>query len=56
MNAWKEILKHWKILYQISRYNYKNGIKYWAAIKGIQFRIQTKKHYKKIKAADKKIP
>jgi hypothetical protein len=56
MNAWKEILKHWKILYQISRYNYKAGIKYWPAIKGFRFRIETKKYYKKIKAADKIIP
>ena len=56
MNAWKEILKHWKILYQISRYNYKAGINYWPALKGIRFRIETKKHYKKIKAADNIIP
>ena len=55
-NAWKEILKHWKILYRISRYNYKAGIKYWPALKGFRFRIKTKKHYKKIKASDKKIP
>ena len=56
INAWKEILMHWKILYQISRYNYKAGIKYWPAIKGFRFRIETKKYYKKIKAADKIIP
>lgn len=56
INAWKEILKHWKILYRISRYNYKNGVKYWPALKGFRFRIQTNKHYKKIRDADKKIP
>ena len=56
INAWKEILKHWKILFEISRYNYKKGIKYWPALKGIRFRLETKKHYKKIKEADKKIP
>ncbi|KAA9038646.1 hypothetical protein FW778_13925 [Ginsengibacter hankyongi] len=55
-NAWKEILKHWKVLYQISRYNYKTGIGYWSAVKGFRFRIETKKHYKIMKAADKKIP
>lgn len=54
--AWNEILKHWKVLYRISRYNYKAGIQYWPAIKGIRFRIETQKHYKKIKAADKIIP
>src|SRR6185312_9033833 len=56
INAWREILKHWKILYRISRDNYKKGVKYWPALKGIRFRIETKKHYKAIKAADKKIP
>ena len=54
--AWKEILKHWKILYEISRQNYKKGIPYWPLFKGIRFRIDTKKYYKKIKAADKIIP
>ncbi len=56
INAWREILKHWKILYQISRYNFKAGEAYWPAMKGIKFRIETKKHYKKIKDADKEIP
>lgn len=56
INAWKEILKHWKILYQISRQNYKNGVNYWPAIKGFRFRSETNKYYKKIKAADKIIP
>ncbi len=56
IEAWKEILKHWKILYDISRMNHKAGIPYWPLLKGIRFRISTKKHYKKIKAADKIIP
>jgi hypothetical protein len=56
IDAWKEILKHWKILYRISRYNYKAGIKYWPLIKGVRFRAATRKHYKKIRDADKKIP
>jgi len=56
INAWREILKHWKILYRVSSDNYKNGVKYWPALKGIRFRIETRKYYKKIKAADKKIP
>lgn len=56
IKAWKEILKHWKILYRISRYNHKKGVQYWPALKGFRFRAQTNKHYKKIKEADKKIP
>ena len=56
IHAWKEILKHWKILYGISRQNYKAGVQYWPALKGYKFIRQTKKYYKKIKAADKLIP
>ncbi|MEO9069906.1 MAG: hypothetical protein ABI261_02650 [Ginsengibacter sp.] len=53
--AWKEILKHWKILYNISSYNHKQGIPYWPFIKGYRFRIETRKHYRKINKADKEI-
>jgi hypothetical protein len=53
--AWKEILKHWKILFKISRYNHHHGVDYWPFIKGLRFRIQTKKYFKKLNAADKKI-
>ena len=56
INAWKEILKHWKILYKVSRQKYKDGIKYWPLLKGIRFRLATKKYYKIIKTADKIIP
>ena len=55
IKAWKEILKHWKILYHISRQNYKAGIKYWPAFKGFKFIKETKQYYRKIRAADKLI-
>ena len=54
--AWKEILKHWKVLYLISRKNYKAGIPYWPVMKGFRFRMETRKHYKKMKTTDKIIP
>lgn len=53
--AWKEILKHWKILYEISSYNHKQGIPYWPLMKGIRFRIDSKKYFKIINEADKNI-
>ena len=56
IGAWKEILKHWKVLYGISRYNYKAGVQYWPALKGLRFIRSTRKYYKKIKDADKIIP
>ena len=53
--AWKEILKHWKILYKISRYNHEQGIAYWPLMKGLRFRYETKKYFKLINKADRAI-
>ena len=55
LQAYKEILMHWKVLYRISRYNYKNGIPYWPLMKGLRFLAETKKHYSVMKKADKLI-
>ncbi len=55
IGAYKEILKHWKALYKISRYNYKRGIKYWPLMKGLQFVAASRKHYQIMKDADKYI-
>jgi hypothetical protein len=54
--AYKEILKHWNILYKISSYNHRQGVAYWPFMKGVRFRIDTKNYFKKIIEADKKIP
>ena len=53
MGAWNQILKHWKILFRISRYNHQQGIPYWPFMKGLRFRKETKKYYKIINKADK---
>jgi hypothetical protein len=53
--AYREILMHWKVLYKISRYNFKRGIKYWPFFKGLKFLRETKKHYRVIREADKNI-
>ncbi len=53
--AYREILKHWKALYTISSYNVKQGVKPWPFMKGIKFRIETKRLYKIMKEADKRI-
>jgi hypothetical protein len=55
VGAYKEILKHWKVLYKISRINYKKGIKYWPLAEGLNFLKATKKHYRRMKEADKVI-
>lgn len=53
--AYREILKHWKALYQISSYNAKQGVKPWPFMKGIRFREETLKIYRMMKAADAKM-
>lgn len=54
--AWKEILKHWKVLYEISSENHRKGVPYWPTLKGYRFIRQTRKYYQKIKEADRVIP
>lgn len=50
--AYREILKHWKALYEISTYNRKQGIKPWPVFKGRRFLKDTKKHYAEMKRVD----
>ena len=55
MGAYKEILKHWKALYQISKYNNQQGIKPWPLLKGRQFLNDTNKRYKQMREVDERI-
>jgi hypothetical protein len=53
--AYKEILKHWKVLFLISRYNHRNGVPYWSFRKGWKFLQQSKKHFQILEELDTKI-
>jgi len=55
LNAYREILKHWKALYNISKYNASQGIKPWSFRKGVRFMNETKALYKLMREADQKI-
>ncbi|HEU5366055.1 MAG TPA: hypothetical protein VFU62_11005 [Hanamia sp.] len=50
--AYHEILKHWKALYEISNYNHKNGLPYWGFAKGLFFLLNAKKHFRFLKKRD----
>lgn len=54
-NAYREILKHWKDLYEISRYNRLQGVKPWPFLKGLRFRLSTHRHYRILKRADRAV-
>ncbi|TKK67459.1 hypothetical protein FC093_14280 [Ilyomonas limi] len=53
--AYKEILKHWKAMYEISRDNCKNGIPYWGFLKGYRFLQNSKRYFNKLKQLDKEL-
>ncbi|MES2890643.1 MAG: hypothetical protein V4725_01490 [Bacteroidota bacterium] len=53
IGAYKEILKHWKALYQICKYNREErGIKAWPFQKGRKFLAATRKETKEMKMVD----
>ena len=55
INAYREILKHWKALYQISKYNSMHVVKPWPFIKGLIFFRATTAHKKNMKKVDANI-
>lgn len=50
--AYATLLKHWKALYQISRYNHKNGTPYWSYRRGKDFLKESNKHFKLLEQYD----
>lgn len=50
--AYKEILKHWKALYQISRYNHQHGTPYWSFKRGWDFLKQSRSHFNMLEKFD----
>jgi hypothetical protein len=53
--AYKEILMHWKALYQISKYNKQQGIAPWPLQKGRRFLKNANINFRMMKAADEKM-
>ncbi len=52
LQAYSIVLKHWKVLYQISQINYKRGIDYWGYKRGKIFLRNARKHFKILKELD----
>ncbi len=55
IGAYKEILLHWKALYNISRYNAEQGIKPWPLFKGMRYLKNVKKLNKEMFELDRTI-
>lgn len=47
--AYAEILKHWKAMYQISKYNNKHGSPYWKFRRGLNVMIESRRHFKDLR-------
>jgi hypothetical protein len=52
LEAYIIIIQHWKVLYEISKYNDRNGIHYWEFRRGYKFLKKAKKHFKLLKKLD----
>jgi len=52
LTAYGVILHHWKVLFEISRYNHKNGTPYWSFKKGWNYLREAKEHFKMLEKYD----
>lgn len=55
LEANSEFLRHWKVLYQISKYNHQQGIRYWSFGRGWAFLKEAKRHLKVLEQYDREI-
>lgn len=54
--AWGEVIHHWEMLYQISKYNHETGrSRYWPLMKGYRYLADARKYFDVVKAYEKKI-
>ena len=51
-NAYRTILRHWRALFLISRYNHRNGTPYWSFMKGWRYLRQARKHFRMLEKYD----
>ena len=54
-DAYKVFLRHWKVLYEISKYNRNHGVPYWPLMKGWKFLQAAKKNLKLLEEKDTEI-
>ncbi|MCH5689324.1 hypothetical protein LWM68_36840 [Niabella sp. W65] len=50
--AYKTILQHWKVLYEISRYNARQGHAYWSYRRGKKYLKAAKHHFRILEKFD----
>lgn len=55
LQAYKEVMRHWKLLYEASYLNNQQGHRYWDFKKGLRFMQSSKKHFDTLKKIDKEL-
>jgi hypothetical protein len=55
LQAYKEMLLHWRLLYEASACNHRNGHRYWSFLKGHRFLKASKKHFSILKKLDNEL-
>lgn len=55
LGAYKEILRHWKALYTISKANREKGVRYWGLRQGYTFLQNSRRHFDVLKKLDKEL-
>ena len=53
--AYREILRHWKALFEISSANCSRGVRYWDFLRGYRFLRNSKKHFNVLKRLDREL-
>ncbi len=52
LQAYRDIIRHWQALYDISRYNAAHGTHYWPFWKGLKYLRTAGRHFKMLEAYD----
>ena len=52
IGAYREILRHWKALFTISKFNSRAGIRPWPFLKGNRFLWESRRNYRNMKKVD----
>ena len=52
LQAYRIVLRHWDVLYKISKINHKKGTRYWTFRKGLRFLKKAKQHFRMLKRLD----
>jgi hypothetical protein len=55
LEAYKEMLLHWRLLYEASTINHKNGHQHWSFLKGHHFLKRSRQHFNVLKKLDREL-